>query len=206
MGYRALTGLSCGLSRGLSQSLIFRGVIAWVIACVFGPLPQNPPSFPAQDVLFFMEIAVNEAPRAVNSGNLQRYTNLQSPKAHQRRLKAGERLVRVLLGDPNVVCGTNTKEEVCSSGGACAALSCPLGCHLAFTAQEHEALSMLRIPCSMHISQRALLRMPRRCIQRDLRTVRQRIMPYFPQATVVRSTSGRNTACSCPCAFVVNCA
>ena len=40
----------------------------------------------------------------------------------------------------------------------------------------------------------ALLRMPRRCTQRGLRTVRQRIMPYVPQATIVRSTTGRNRA------------
>ena len=32
----------------------------------------------------------------------------------------------------------------------------------------------------------------RRCTQWDQRTVRQRIMPYFPQATIVRSTTGRN--------------
>ena len=48
--------------------------------------------------------------------------------------------------------------------------------------------------CSMHLSQRALLRMPRRCTQRDLRTVRQRVMPYFTQATIVKSTTGRNRA------------
>ena len=99
--------------------------------------------------------------------------------------------MRVPLGDPNVVCGTNTKGEVCLSGGACTALSGPLGGHLALTAQEHEALSMLRMACSMHLSQRALLRMPRRCTQRDLRTVRQRIMPYVP---IVKSTTGRNRA------------
>ena len=46
----------------------------------------------------------------------------------------------------------------------------------------------------MHLSQRALLRMPRRCTQRDLRTVRQRVMPYFPQGTIVKSTRGRNRA------------
>ena len=61
-------------------------------------------------------------------------------------------------------------------------------------AQEHEALSMLRMACSMHLSQRALLRMPRHCTQRDLRTVRQWVMPYFPQATIVKSTTGRNRA------------
>ena len=141
-----------------------------------------------------MDNAVNEALRALNTANLRRYTDLQCPKARRRRLKAVQRLVRVLLGDPDVVCGTNTKGEVCLSGGACTALSGPLGGHLALTAQEHEALSMLRMACSMHLSQRALLRMPRRCTQRDLRTVRQRIMPYFPQATIVKSTTGRNRA------------
>ena len=160
----------------------------------FGPLLQNPPSFPAQALLFFIDNAVNEALRALNTANLRRYTDLQCPKARRRRLTAVQRLVRVLLGDPNIVCGTNTKGEVCLSGGACTALSGPLGGHLAFTAQEHEALSMLRMACSMHLSQRALLRMPRLCTQRDLRTVRQRIMPYFPQATIVKSTTGRNRA------------
>ena len=59
---------------------------------------------------------------------------------------------------------------------------------------------MLRMACSMHLSQRALLRMPRRCTQRDLRTVRQRIMPYFPPTTIVKSTTGRNRALSmCLC-------
>ena len=53
---------------------------------------------------------------------------------------------------------------------------------------------MLHMACIMHLSQRALLRMPRRCTHRDLTTVRQRIMPYFPQATIVRSTTGRNGA------------
>ena len=141
-----------------------------------------------------MDIAVNEAPRALNSANLRRYTDLECPKARRRRLKAVRRLVRVLLGDLTIVCGTNTKGEVCLSGGACTALSGPLGGHLAFTAQEHEAPSMLRMACNMHLSQRALLRMPRRCTQRDLRTVRQRFMPYFPQATSVKSTTGRNRA------------
>ena len=78
------------------------------------------------------------------------------------------------------------------SGASCTALSTPLGGHLAFTAQEHEALSMLRMAGSMHLFQRALLRMPRRCTQWDLRTVRQQIMPYCPQATIIRSTTGRN--------------
>ena len=79
----------------------------------FWPLLQNPPSFPAQEPLFFADIAVNEALRALKSGNLRRYTDLQRPKARRRRLKAVQRLVRVLLGDPNIVCGANTKGEVC---------------------------------------------------------------------------------------------
>ena len=54
-----------------------------------------------------MDNAVNEALRALNTANLRRYADLQCPKARQRRLKAVQRLVRVLLGDPNVVCGTN---------------------------------------------------------------------------------------------------
>ena len=141
-----------------------------------------------------MDSAVNEALRALNTANLRRYTDLLCTKARRRRLKAVQRLVRVLLGDPNVVCGTNTKGEVCLSGGACTPLSGPLGGRLALTAQEHEALSMLRMAGSMHLSQRALLRMPRRCTQRDLRTNRQRIMPYFPQTTIVKSTTGRNRA------------
>ena len=177
LGYRALTGLSRGLSR-----------------LFFGPSLQNPPSFPAQVLLFFMDIAVNEAPRALNSAILRRYTDLQCPKARRWRLKAFQRLVRVLLGDPNIVCCTNTKGEVCLSGGVYRVLSRPLGGHLAFTAQVHEALSKLRMACSMHLSQRALLRMPRRCTQRDLRTVRQRIMPYFPQTTIIRSTTHCNRA------------
>ena len=166
----------------------------------FGPLLQNPPSFPAQALLFFIDNAVNEALRALNTANLRRYTDLRCPKARRWRLKAVQRLVGVLLGDRNVVCGTNTKGEVCLSGGACTALSGPLGGHLSFTPQEHEALSMLRMACSMHLSQRALLRMPRRCTQRDLRTVRQRIMPYFPQTTIVKSTKsaiGQLPMCLC---------
>ena len=114
-----------------------------------------------------MDIAVNEAPRALNSATLRRYTDLQCPKTRRRQLKAVQRLVQVLLGDSNIVCGTNTKGEVCLSGGACTALSGPLGGHLAFRAQEHEALSMLRMACGMHLSQRALLRMPRRCTHRQ---------------------------------------
>ena len=161
-------------------------------AATLRPLRQNHSSFSTQDLLLFMDTAVNEAVRALNSANLRRYTELQCPKARRRRLKAVQRLVRDFLGDPNIVCGTNTKGEVCFSGGSCTALSAPLGGHLAFTSQEHEALSMLRMACGMHLSHRALLRMPRRCTQRDLRTVRQRIMPYFPQATIIRSTTGRN--------------
>ena len=64
----------------------------------------------------------------------RRYTELQCPKAPRRGLKAAQRLVRVLLGDPNVECGTNTKAEVCLSGGSSTPLSAPLGGHLAFTA------------------------------------------------------------------------
>ena len=141
-----------------------------------------------------MDAAVNEAPRALNSANHQRYTGLQRPKTRRRWLKPVPRVVRVLLGDPNIMCGTNTKGEVWLSGGSCTALCAPLGGHLAFTAQEHEALSMVHMACSMHLSRRALLRMPRRCTQRDLRTVRQRIMPCFSQATIVRSTTARNRA------------
>ena len=59
---------------------------------------------------------------------------------------------RYILGDPNIVFGTNTKGEVCLSGGACSALSGSLGGHLAFTAQHHEALSMLHMACNMHLS------------------------------------------------------
>ena len=159
-------------------------------ASFLGPCVKTIPQF-AHDLSLFMDNAVNEALAALNSANLRRYTELQCPKARRRRLKAVQRQVRVFLGDPNIVCGTNTKGEVC---GSCTALSAPLSAHLAFTAQEHEALSMLRTACNMHLSQRALLRMPRRCTQRDLRTVRQRIMPYFPQATIVRSTTRRNRA------------
>ena len=105
-----------------------------------------------------MDNAVNEAMRALNSANLRRFTDSQCPKARRRRLKAVQRLVQVLLGDPNIVCGTNTNGAVCLIGGACTALYGPLGGHLAFTAQEHEALSMLRMACSMHLSHRAFLR------------------------------------------------
>ena len=173
--------LFAGLSRGLSRVFL-------------GPLLQNPPSFPAQALLFFMDNAVNEALRALNSANLRLCTDSQCPKARRRRLKAVQRLVRVLLGDPNIVCGTNTNGEVCLIGGACTALYGPLGGHLAFTTQEHEALGMLRMACSMHLSHRALLRMPRRCTQRDLRAVRQQVMPYFLQAPIVKSTTRRNRA------------
>ena len=141
-----------------------------------------------------MDTSVSEAPRALNSANMGPYTELQCPKARRRRLKTVQRLVRVLLGDPDIVCGTNTKGEVCLSGGSCKALSAPIGGHLAFTAQEHVALSMLRMACSMHLSQGPLLRMPRRCTQRDLTTVGQRIMRYFLQAAIMRSTTGRNRA------------
>ena len=65
--------------------------------------------------------AVDEALRALNSANLRRYTDLQCPKARQRRLKAVQRLVRVLLGDPNIVRGTNIKGEVCLNAGLCTA-------------------------------------------------------------------------------------
>ena len=139
-----------------------------------------------------MDNAVNEALRALNSpAAVHRFA---MPQGRRRRLKAVQRLVRVPLGDPNIVCGTNTKGEVCLSGGACTALCGPLGGHLAFTAPEHEALSMLRMACAMHLSQRAHLRMHRRCTQRDLRTVRQQVMPYFPQATIVKSTTSRSRA------------
>ena len=47
------------------------------------------------------------------------------------------RRINLVLDDPK--CGTNTKGEVCLSGGSCNALSAPLGGHLAFTAQEHKA-------------------------------------------------------------------
>ena len=151
-----------------------------------------------------MDNAFNEAPEALNSANLRRYTNVQCPKARRRRLKAVERLVRVLLGDPNIVCGTNTKGELCLSGGACTALSGPLGGHLAFTLQEHEALSMLRLACSMHLFHRALLR----------------ISPLHTTGPKDRSATGHallsaSNHCkvyhtpqqgSCPCAFAVNCA
>ena len=152
-----------------------------------------------------MDIAVNEALRAPNSANLRRDNELQCPNARQQRLKAVHSFDRVLLGHPNIVCGTNTKGEVCLSGGSCTALSAPLGGHLAFAAQEHEALSMLRMACSMHPSQRALLPMPRCCTQQDLRTVWQRIMPYLPQSTIIRSTTGRNrVAAHVPSQSIVN--
>ena len=116
-----------------------------------------------------------------------------------------QRLVQVLLGDPNIMCVTNTKGEICLSGGSCTALSAPLGGHLALTARGHEALSMLCMACSMHLSQGDLLRTPRRCTQRDIRTVRQRVMPYFPQATIVKSTTGRNRAAAhVPLESIVN--
>ena len=86
-----------------------------------------------------MDTAVNEALRAPNSANVRRYTELQCRKARRRRLKADQRLVRVLVGNPDIVCGTNTKGEVCLSVGSCTALSAPLGGPVAFTTQEHEA-------------------------------------------------------------------
>ena len=104
-----------------------------------------------------MHNAVNEALRALNSANLQRYTDLQCPKARRWWLKAVQLLVRVLLGDLNIVSCTNTEGGVCLNFGACRALSGPLGGHLVFTAQENEGLSMLCMVCSMHLSQRALL-------------------------------------------------
>ena len=55
--------------------------------CFFGPLLQKPPSCPAQALFFFMDNAVNEALRGLNTANLRRYTNLQCPKARRRRLK-----------------------------------------------------------------------------------------------------------------------
>ena len=48
----------------------------------------KPLSFSAQALLFFMDNAMNEALRALNSASLQRYTDLQCPKARRRRLKA----------------------------------------------------------------------------------------------------------------------
>ena len=103
--------------------------------------------------------------------------------------------MRVLLGDPDVVCGTNTKGEVCLSGGACTALSGPLGGHLALTAQEHEALSMLRMACSMHLSQRALLRMPRRCT-RGRRALGHCRSVYRRRLAVLRARRASLTALS----------
>ena len=99
-----------------------------------------------------MDNADNEALRAPNSANLRQYTELQHPKARRRRLKVVQRVVRVFLGDPNIVCGTNTKGEVCLCVVLCTALCAPLGGHLAFTAQEHEAVSMLHMACNMHLS------------------------------------------------------
>ena len=118
-------------------------VIAWVIACVFWGPACKPSLIFAQDLLLFMDIPLIEALWALTAVTLRRYTDLQCPKARRRRLKVVQRLVRVLLGDPNIVCGTKTKGEVCLSGGSCTALSAPLGGHLAFAAQRHEAVSML---------------------------------------------------------------
>ena len=64
---------------------------------------------------------------------------------------------------------------------------------------------MLRMACSMHLSHWALWQTPRPCTQRDLRTVRKRVMPYFPQATIVKSTTGRNSvAAHVPIQCIVN--
>ena len=82
-----------------------------------------------------MDNAVNEAVRALHSANLRQYTAVQCPNARQQRLKAVQRLVRLLFGDPNIVCGTNSKSVFYLSGGACTAPSGPLGGHPAFTAQ-----------------------------------------------------------------------
>ena len=56
-----------------------------------------------------------------------------------RRLMAVQRMVRVLLGDPTIVCGTSTKGEVCLSGGFCTALCAPL-----FMAILHSQLRSMR--------------------------------------------------------------
>ena len=53
---------------------------------------------------------------------------------------------------------------------------------------------MLHMACSMHVSQWVLLRLRRCGTQWDLRTIRKRVMPFFPQATIVKSTTGRNRA------------
>ena len=59
-----------------------------------------------------MDNAANEALSPVNSGKVRRYTDWQCPKAGRRRLKAIQLLVPVLLGDPNIVCGTNFVQVV----------------------------------------------------------------------------------------------
>ena len=81
-----------------------------------------------------MDNAVNEALKPPNTANLRQFTELQCFKARWRRSKAVQRLVEVLLGDPNIVCGTKIKGEVSLSSGPCTVLSGPLGGHLAFTA------------------------------------------------------------------------
>ena len=103
LGYHALNELSRGLSRGLSRdNVVFAGLSRGLLRVFLGPLRPNHPSFPAQDLLFFMDTAANEALRALNSANLRRCTELQCPKARRRRLNAVQRLVQVLLGDPNI--------------------------------------------------------------------------------------------------------
>ena len=85
------------------------------------------------------------------------------------------------LGDPNIMRVTNTKGEVSFSGGSCTALCAPLGGHRALTDHEPEALSVLHIACSMHLSKWALMQMPRICTHCNLKTVWKRAMPYFPK-------------------------
>ena len=47
---------------------------------------------------------------------------------------------------------------------------------------------MLGLVYSVHLSCRSILPMR----SRDLRTIRQRVMPYVPSPTLVKSTTGRN--------------
>ena len=88
----ALTSCRAGLSRsnsvitrvprGLSRDHgVFAGLSRRLSRVFLGPLCQNDPSFRAQDLLFFMDAAVNEALGALNSTNVRRYTELQCPKA-----------------------------------------------------------------------------------------------------------------------------
>ena len=63
-----------------------------------------------------------------------------------------QRVALASLGDPHIMCVTNTKGEVWFYVGSCIALSIRLDGHLALTAREDEALSMLRMACSMHLS------------------------------------------------------